>query len=369
MKVRLLLKSLFAVVVCFSSQPIQGQQFYAGFDYLHLDRTEKGGSNRDYLYSDNLARLSDSIDPGGTGVPNDLVEHKPQNVAFSSADLPFDREEAFRAYIGARLCDCARIEASYFWMDEDWDSFTQIVPPADYSLGTQLQNNNQDLDNGAALDVVGIIDTYIAALEGAGEIVGGTARRESDIEGFEFNFIGRWQNGGFRLDPIFGVRGFSLREVLDMNLIVAPGPQVLPDVVNYSSRADNFIMGLQAGGDLGYTIYGCDCIADFGVFGKAGMGFNSYDHEINITNVVPTNFATNAPSKSDLGIAQFAEFGGRMSLTWRCWEVHAGYQAVLINGVELGGVPPDMWIAGADIAPADDFVMYHGFFGGTSITF
>jgi len=53
-----------------------------------------------------------------------------------------------------------------------------------------------------------------------------------------------------------------------------------------------------------------------------------------------------------------------------CWaEIRVGYTAVIIDGVELGGVPPDMFLFGADTAPGNDTVFYHGFNAGALVTF
>ena len=53
-----------------------------------------------------------------------------------------------------------------------------------------------------------------------------------------------------------------------------------------------------------------------------------------------------------------------------CWAaIRVGYTAVIIDGVEPGGVPPDMFLFCADTARGNDTVFYHGFNAGALVTF
>jgi len=76
----------------------------------------------------------------------------------------------------------------------------------------------------------------------------------------------------------------------------------------YDSSAENFILGLQAGAELGYQIIDChNTTLNFDLVGKAGAGVNVYDSELRITNGDTNN--PDAPDTSDASLATFAELG------------------------------------------------------------
>ena len=306
----------------------QDNVYYFGWEYLKLDRSESGDNSRDFIFSNN----------GGNNA---------QGVAISATDLDFSSQDAHRFTVGAHLSDDGRrIEGRFFWLT-DW--IGQTAAAGDFSLGTQLRNN----DGGGNVAAIGNLRAITAV----------QARRTSDLSGFESNYYTSAyvaENGRWRVNPMFGIRGFMLDEDLNMNMMSAGGAPV-----QYTSQAENRLIGLQLGGELGFDIFSA---LDLALITKGGVAVNSAKTQINVNNASANN--PDAPDDSETVLSPFAEIGVRTQLTLGDYvTLTAGYEAVMISNVELGGVPNDLFIFGADPVSPNDTVYYHGFNIGGLITY
>jgi len=318
-----LIPLLFASVCVYA----QDNVYYVGWEYLRLGRTESSDNSRDFIFSNN----------GGNNA---------QGVAVSAADLDFSSEDANRLTMGAFLGeDGRRIEGRIFWLT-DW--FGQSAATGDFSLGTQLRNN----DGGGNVAAVGNLQAITAV----------QARRSSDLSGFESNYYPAAyvsDNGRWRASPLVGIRGFLLDEDLMMNLTLGNG------VAQYLSQTENRLLGLQLGGELGFDIFSA---LDMIITAKGGVAANNAKTQINLTNASANN--PDAPDDTETVLSPFAEVGVRTQLTLGDYvTLVAGYEAVMISNVELGGVPNDLFIFGADPVSPNDTIVYHGFNIGGIFTY
>ena len=287
--------------------------FYLRLEYLQLDVGEDGDDSRDFIY--------DASPPNAT------------SVVQNSNQVAHNDEGAIRYTFGVYMGDCGEhLELRYLHTADDW--------------GTSA----------------GHLGGVLADANGTAVIAAGTTSREMEFQTLEANYWGAEKRIGCRLhyQPMIGLRGIGLDELLNIN------------GATFQSDAQNSILGVQYGSELTYEAYRC-CNRRFelAAIGKAGVGLNY--HEVDYSNVGLAG--VQAGRDDDISFAQWAEVGFEGRMHFGRLMISGGYEFLLMNGLDLGGVPADLSTngtgdtTGTDLSNANDNLWVHGFKVGAQLRF
>jgi hypothetical protein len=177
----------------------------------------------------------------------------------------------------------------------------------------------------------------------------------SRLENIEFNARRRYLRGPFTISPLIGLRYFQWNEGLNL----AGSDQFFGVTENVTSKAGNYMFGLQGGGDLRWTWkqLSLDMTGKAGIFANFISIRQANTNSIGIAGIPgAAGFVTSDTSSTTLGAAGVFDFSATASYRLgQHFELRGGYQCLYVTGLALA---PDQFGGGAISHHADMFL--HG---------
>jgi hypothetical protein len=253
-----------------------------------------------YCYVDALYLKRDTPDRSIT-----VWDFSPASVTgtsvLSGKNLHFDPEGALRILVGRQLSPCAAVEFSFMGFH-------------DANTGASIFHQNEGLD---AVGLTPFDDFNNGRAQ--------QARYSSELQNWELNL--RRGNPCDNFSVIFGLRYMNVEEDYQLMSIDDAGAS---DIGIYDVKTRNYMFGPQIGGtwksNTGKRF-------NYGVNGKVGVLFNSYD--VN-SRVINNSIEAFKRQENEEGWSSVVEVGffGNMRVTDN-WGIRGGYEFLMINGAAL----------------------------------
>lgn len=329
----------------------------------------------EYLhYFRSKSPLSDSLAITTDGFANDPLTEVPARTVLSGGDLGGADADGYR--LTGRI-DVGALSVAEF-------SYT----------GLFSDDSGDSIDNSPSTTLFSIFSRYGTATNGAVG-VGGSAGPptgsdfeetdnairhsldfESEIHSAEATYRRYWVGHNPRVSGtlLIGFRYTSLEQALGFSSLANVGTApVVPKSIRIESQADNYLAGVQVGGDVWVTV-----LQGFRIGAEAKVGLYNNDYSVSSSVLASDGDPSSGTSLMDDNQAAFLAEGKLMAVAdlTPSWSLKAGYELLFISELALAGDSFALAQPYGDIngisdtlstfgsADANGEVFFHGFSAG-----